>query len=83
MWTGWKRGARWSVIEVGQLRRWTHDEIPTGLDWNGRIFLVIEEKVRWIDGKGKCYSSWRFLMDGVAEGPWRGEDLESVSEVLR
>lgn len=70
------------MIKVGQLRRWTWKHSPLPAAWEGGVFLIVEENLRWIDNKGRRHSSWSFMMDGFLEPNWRGEDIEQMSEVV-
>jgi hypothetical protein len=69
-------------IEVGQLRRWTWKHPPLPIEWVGKIFLIVEEKPRWIDRDGKRRSSWSLIVDGELEPSWRDEEIERMSEVI-
>lgn len=70
------------MIEVGQLRRWTWKHSPLPIAWEGKIFLIIEERLRWIDKEGTRHSNWTFIIEGQVEPSWRGEDIEKMSEVI-
>lgn len=73
---------RWSVIEIGQLRRWTHKHSPLPVEWEDKVFLIVEEKLRWIDGNGVFHKSWRFIIDSQVEPAWRDADIENMSEIV-
>jgi hypothetical protein len=70
------------MIKVGQLRRWTWKHPPLPDAWEGKTFLIIEERLRWIDSDGVRHSSWTFIIEGLVEPSWRDEDIERMSEVV-
>lgn len=70
------------MIEIGQLRRWTWKHSPLPVSWEDRVFLIVEENLRWVDNRGKRHSSWSFMIDGLVELNWRGEDIEKMSEIV-
>ena len=70
------------MIEVGQLRRWTWRNSPLPVAWEGKMFLVVEERRRWIDRDGRRHSDWTFIIDGDLETGWRDKDIERFSEVI-
>ena len=70
------------MIEVGQLRRWTWKHPPLPVAWEDKVFLIIEERPRWIDRDGVHHSSWTFIIDGQVEPSWRDGDIEKFSEVV-
>jgi hypothetical protein len=70
------------MIEVGQLRRWSWKNFPLPVAWEDKVFLIIEERPRWIDRDGVRHSSWTFIIDGQVEPSWRGGDIEKFSEVV-
>jgi hypothetical protein len=70
------------MIEIGQLRRWTYKHSPLPVAWEDKVFLIVEEKLRWIDRDGVFHRSWRFIIDGELEPFWRDEDIERMSEVV-
>ena len=52
------------------------------VEWEGKMFLVVEEVPRWIDRDGRRHSDWTFIIDGQVETSWRNEDVEKFSEVI-
>lgn len=70
------------MIEVGQLRRWTWKHSPLPIAWEDKVFLIVEERLRWIDRHGIRHSNWIFIIDGQVETSWRGDDIEKMSEVV-
>jgi hypothetical protein len=70
------------MVEIGQLRRWTWKRSPLPIAWEDRVFLIIEEKLRWIDREGTRHRSFSFIIDGQAEDFWREDDIERMSELI-
>ena len=71
------------MIEPGQLRRWSWKSSPLPVAWESKLFLIIEEKLRWVDREGVRHSDWTFIIEGQVETGWRGEDIEMMSVVVR
>lgn len=71
------------MIEVGQLRRWAWEHSPLPIAWEDKVFLIVEERLRWIDKDGVRHSNWTFIIEGQVETSWRGEDIEMMSVVVR
>ena len=69
-------------LRVGQLRRWAWKHSPLPVAWEGKAFLLVEERIRWIDRDGTRHSIWTFIIDGQVEPGWRDEDIEKFSEVV-
>ena len=70
------------MIEVGQLRRWTWKNSPLPVAWEDKVFLIVEERLRWVDKEGTRHSNWTFIIEGQVETSWRDEDIERFSEVV-
>jgi hypothetical protein len=71
------------MIEVGQLRRWSWKNSPLPVAWEDKVFLIVEERLRWVDKEGVRQSNWTFIIEGQVETSWRGEDIEMMSVVCR
>ena len=71
------------MIEVGQLRQWSWKNSPLPIAWEDKVFLIVEERLRWIDKEGTRHSNWTFIIEGQVEKSWRGEDIEKMSSVVR